>query len=71
MPALMTEETANRLPADRAELVSLMREVYREQQNAAGKKVLSLEQIKQAFLALPKEEERQSDHHRCHRRAVY
>jgi len=59
MPALMTEETANRLPADRAELVSLMREVYREQQNAAGKKVLSLEQIKQAFLALPKEEERQ------------
>ena len=59
MPALMTEETVNRLPADRAELVALMREVYKEQHKAAGKKVLSLEEIKQVFLALPGEETRQ------------
>lgn len=59
MPALMTEETANRLPTDRAELVALMRDVYREQKNAAGKKVLSMEEIKQAFLALPGEGQRQ------------
>lgn len=59
MPALMTEESANHLPSDRAELVALIRDVCREQQNAAGKKVLSLEEIKQAFLALPKEESRQ------------
>ena len=48
--------TSDRLPADRAELVALMRDVYREERKAAGKIVMSLEQIKQEFLKLPGEE---------------
>lgn len=47
------------LPADRAELVALMRDVYQEERKAAGKKVLSVEQIRQEFLNLPGEEYRQ------------
>ncbi len=46
----------NQLPANQAELVALMRDVYQEERKAAGKKVLSLEQIKQEFLKLPGEE---------------
>lgn len=44
------------LPANRTELVELVRDIYHEQQKAAGKAVLSLEQIKREFLALPGEE---------------
>ena len=51
--------TVCQLPADRAELVALMRDVYRQERNAAGKKIVSLEEIKQAFLELPGEEYRQ------------
>ncbi len=47
---------SNQLPANHAELVALMRDVYQEERKAAGKKVLSLEQIKQEFLKLPGEE---------------
>ena len=54
-----TTETTNQFPANRAELVELMREVYLEQKNAAGKKVLSVDQIRQEFLKLPGEECRQ------------
>jgi hypothetical protein len=54
----VAEKPTTQLPADRAELVALMREVYRQERNAAGKKVLSLEEIREAFLALPGEETR-------------
>lgn len=46
----------SQLPADRAELVALMRDVYRQERNAAGKKILTVEQIKAEFLNLPGEE---------------
>lgn len=50
--------SADQLPAQREELITLMRDVYREERKAAGKKVLSLEQIKEALLNLPGEEYR-------------
>lgn len=46
------------LPADRTELIALMREVYQQEHNAAGKKVLTLDEIKQELLKLPGEEYR-------------
>lgn len=46
------------LPADRTELIALMREVYQQERNAAGKKVLTLDEIKQELLKLPGEEYR-------------
>lgn len=49
---------SEQLPENRAELVALMRDIYREQQNAAGKAVLSLEEMKEEFLKLPGEEYR-------------
>lgn len=49
---------SDQLPAERAELIALMREVYQEERKAAGKKVLSLEEIKREFLKLPGEEYR-------------
>ena len=49
---------SDQLPADRTELVALMRDVYQEERKAAGKKVLTLEEIKQEFLKLPGEEYR-------------
>ena len=45
-------------PKSRDELVKLMREVYAQEKNAAGKKVLTLAEIKKEFLALPGEEDR-------------
>ena len=56
---MMTVETVDQLPASREELVDLIRDIYREQKEAAGKKVLSVEQIRQEFLKLPGEECRQ------------
>lgn len=59
MTAPIAEKSAtisNQLPAERTELIALMREVYQEERKAAGKKVLSLEEIKQEFLNLPGEE---------------
>lgn len=49
---------SDQLPAQRTELIALMRDVCQEERKAAGKKVLSLEQIKQEFLKLPGEENR-------------
>ena len=59
MTPVAEKPTIPQLPADRAELVALMREVYRQERNAAGKQVMSLEEIKAAFLSLPGEECRQ------------
>lgn len=59
MTAPIAEKPAansNQLPDDRAELIALMRNVYQEEHKAAGKKVMSLEQIKQEFSKLPGEE---------------
>lgn len=47
------------LPTNREELIALMRNVYQEEQKAAGKKVLSMKEIKDAFKALPGEEYRE------------
>lgn len=61
MTAPIAEKSAtisNQVPAERTELIALMREVYQEELRAAGKKVLSLEEIKQEFLNLPGEEYR-------------
>lgn len=58
MSILTVEATDKRIPSDREELITLMREVYREEKNAEGKKVLSLEQLKKEFLALPGEQTR-------------
>lgn len=55
----LEKENNTQIPADREELVSLMRQVYQQERKAAGKKVLSLEQIKEKFLALPGEEYRE------------
>lgn len=54
----VAEKEVAQFPANREELVALVRDVYREEYNAKGKKVLSLEEIKKAFLALPGEEYR-------------
>ena len=62
MTTPIAEKTATiptQLPVDRAELVALMRDVYQEERKAAGKKVLTVEQIRQEFLSLPGEEYRQ------------
>ncbi len=61
MTAPIAEQPAtisDQIPAKRTELIALMREVYHEELKAAGKKVLSLEEIKQEFLKLPGEEYR-------------
>ena len=61
MTPTTTEKTAakpEQFPKSRDELVKLMREVYEQEKNAAGKKVLTLEEIKEEFLALPGEENR-------------
>ena len=58
MQTLEKEKNAQ-IPADREELMSLMRQVYQQELKAAGKKTLSLEQIKEKFLALPGEEYRE------------
>lgn len=50
--------TAEPIPAERAELISLMRQIYHEEQEAKGKDVPTLEEMKQAFLQLPGEEDR-------------
>lgn len=52
-------KTSEQLPARREELIGLMRDVYQQERKAAGKKILTLEQIKQEFLKLPGEECRQ------------
>lgn len=49
---------SHQLPADRTELIALMREVYQQERNAAGKKVLTLEEIRQELSKLPGEEYR-------------
>ena len=59
MNIITEEEFKARLPADREELIALMRDVYREEKNADGKKILSIRQIKEEFLALPSEQTRQ------------
>lgn len=56
--AEQTTEIPQQFPADRAELVTLMRDVFQEELKAAGKKVLTLEEMKKAFLDLPGEEYR-------------
>ena len=58
-PIAEKNQTTAQLPVDRAELVALMRDVYQEERKAAGKKVLSVEEIRQEFLNLPGEEYRQ------------
>ena len=58
-PIAEKNQTTAQLPVDRAELVALMRDVYQEERNAAGKKVLSVEEIREEFLNLPGEEYRQ------------
>ena len=50
---------AEKLPTERAELITLMRQVYHEEQEAKGKKIPTLEEMKQAFLQLPGEEYRE------------
>lgn len=57
----MTTPVAEKLTptAERAELVALMRQVYHEEQEAKGKKIPTLEEMKQAFLQLPGEEYRE------------
>ncbi len=59
MPILTVEQTDNRIPADKEELIALMRNVYHEEKSAAGKKVLSIKQIKEEFLSLPGEQTRE------------
>jgi len=61
MTTSIAEETAampDQLPADREQLVALMREVYQEQKKAEGKQFLTIDQMKQEFLRLPGEEYR-------------
>ena len=57
--ATQMEENAvanDRLPENRTELIALMRDIYEEQERAAGKKVLSLKEIEEVFRNLPGEE---------------
>lgn len=54
----VAEKEVLQLPADRQELVALMRNVYQEEHKAAGKTVVTLEDVKKAVLALPGEEDR-------------
>lgn len=61
MTPTTTEKTAakpEQFPKSRDELVKLMREVYQQEKNAAGKKVLTLAEIKEQFKALPDEKDR-------------
>ena len=58
MTTPIAEKPATISGPERRELIALMRDVYQEERKAAGKKVLSLEEIKQEFLELPGEEYR-------------
>lgn len=55
----LEKDTLGAFPADQEKLVALMRQVYRQEQEAAGKLVPTMDQIKEKLLALPREEDRQ------------